>query len=128
MRKLSPNELKRMKGTHHEAMLDRVTRLVYTEGVVDVYNKPAVSYVAGESLACGYEANTSTEVMDGAEAAVFDATLRLQRDVILDRRDRFSLTVLKHVTLNPALLFEIVGDPLRGPTATRVRVRLITNG
>lgn len=117
-----------MQDTQIGAMLDTCVRLVYTEGAADAYGKPVVSHVAGDTLACGFHPSNSREALDGAEVVLTDGALRLPVGTPMDARDRIRLTRRYGATLSTPYEFEIVGEPLRGPSALVLSLARLTNG
>lgn len=94
----------------------------------DEFNMPKPTYTAGAPMACGFRARTPKEVLQRAQVAMSDGDLRLPIGTLLDPRSKLRITHRHGQALNPVEDYEIVGEPLRGPSGLVVLLRRATDG
>lgn len=123
----SMDELARMQAAQADGMQDRCTISHYSAGAVDAYGKPAPAWTADSAAtACGLNSSAHREVMDGAQVVVTDAVLRLPIDTVIGARDRITVTQRFGAAITPQY-FEVLGEPMRGPSGLRVNLRTLSN-
>lgn len=127
MRAFTSAELAAMQATQGSAMQDTCIHLAFTEGGVDSYGMPAVSYEEAETLSCGFQPSTKAEAMKGTEVVLADALLRLPVDTEVDARDRFQITERFGVSIE-AETYQVLGIPERGPSGLVVKLERVTDG
>lgn len=121
----STAELASLQTAQEGHMMDTCVRLVYTPGVADAYGKPAESWVDGATLSCGFYPGRSSEVMHWTEVVLSEAQIRLPITTSLNNRDRLRVTH-RHGVAITAETYEIVGQPLRGPSGLLLNLRKVT--
>jgi hypothetical protein len=127
MPKFSDAELAGMQAAQADHMNDTCVILVYSS-TTDENNMPKPAYTAGSPLSCGFRARTPKEVLARAEVAMSDGDVRLPIGTTLDRRSRIKLTYRYGSALSPAPVYEIIGEPLRGPSGLLVLLKRATDG
>lgn len=123
----SAAELSTMQATQSDHMNDTCVILAYGS-TTDENNMPKPTYTAGSAMACGFRARTPREVLDRAEVAMSDGDVRLPVGTTLDRRSRIKITHRFGSALSPAQVYEIIGEPLRGPSGLVVLLKRATDG
>jgi hypothetical protein len=132
MRSFSTAELAGMQATQETAMMDRCTILSFTAGAADERGLPTVTYVAAATnVPCGLQhSRQNDEAMGetgaGTQVPMFDGTLRLPISTVIKATDRVSITHRFGVALAAAELYELVGNPRRGPSGLLGRVKRVT--
>ncbi len=121
-----------MTATQYAAMMDQCVILRYTESGQDARGYPVVTFVAGETVCCGLEhSKTDQEAMldaaKGTQVAMFDGSLRLPKDTVINTRDRVRIIKRFGAAVDP-VSYEIVGTPRLGPSGLLARVKRVTNG
>lgn len=124
---LTAGELDWMRATQADHMNDTCVILVYGS-TTDENNMPKPAYPAGSPMACGFRARTPREVLQRAEVAMSDGDIRLPVGTTIDRRSRIKITKRHGATLSPAEVYEIIGEPLRGPSGLVVLLKRATDG
>jgi len=124
---LSAAELASMRAAQADHMNDTCVIRVYGS-TTDENNMPKPAYTAGAPMACGFRARTPREVLQRAEVAMSDGDVRLPVGTTLDRRSRIRITHRHGQALSPAQDYEIVGEPLRGPSGLVVLLKRSTDG
>lgn len=125
MRDFTTAELGRMEGAQEAAMMDVAVRWMYSKGEVDEYGKPAVVFIEGVELVCGFDPSARPEAMDGAEVVMADAVMRLPQGTELDARDRLEVTERFGVLVEEPEVFEVIGEAERGPSGLVLRLRRV---
>jgi hypothetical protein len=125
MRALTDKELERMRRAAEEAMFDRCRILRYRAGARDAHGMPQATWAEGEELPCGFRTLSAREALDGAQVPLADAELRLPWDAELSNLDRVRLSARHGEALAEGPLYEVVGLPVRGPSALVVRLRRV---
>lgn len=134
MNKLSPVELQRMASTQVNAMHDRCVVLGYAEEEPeDGYGKPIPIYVDYAEVDCGYTPGQSPrqsprEVMGTTDVSMTLPRFRLPLETVIGPKDRIKLTSRFGVALDRPIYHEVVGTPLRGPSALVVNTRVLMTG
>jgi hypothetical protein len=124
---LSAAEVAAMRSAQEDHMNDTCVIRVYGS-TTDENNMPKPVYTAGAAMACGFRARTPREVLQRAEVAMSDGDIRLPVGTTLDRRSRIRITHRHGIPLVPAQDYEIIGEPLRGPSALLVLLKRSTDG
>lgn len=124
---LSVAELTSMQVAQVDHMNDTCIIRAYGS-TTDENNMPKPTYAAGAPMACGFRARTPKEVLQRAEVAMSDGDVRLPVGTTLDRRSRIRITHRYGQALSPAQDYEIVGEPLRGPSGLVVLLKRATDG
>lgn len=131
MRALTAGELARLQDTQESAMLDRCTLLIYQTGAHDAYGMPTPVYNIGASLACGYDATARKEVSvpsgaaGGTQVAITDAVLRLPVSATVGNKDRVKITHRLGELLSVQPVYELIGEPRRGPSGLVLNLRSV---
>lgn len=133
MRAFTLTELSRMQGAQEGAMQDQGAILHYVAGVTDEYGMPVSVWVEGPVTECGYDGQRRQEAgvpagTPDTQVELTDGRLRLPIDTTISRLDRFELTQRFGVMLETPVVFELMGEPRRGPSGLLVDVRRVTNG
>jgi hypothetical protein len=130
MRDFTTGELEAMQSTQQVAMQDQAQLLERSSASDDDYGLPVETFTAGTLYDCGLDPSAMDEGMDETEVVMMDAKLRLplsaQDD--LDNVDRIKITKRFGVTLTAQPVYEIVGDPERGPSGLVLNLKLLTDG
>lgn len=124
---LSESELLAMRDTQADHMNDTCVIRAYGS-TTDEFNMPKPKYTAGTPMTCGFRARSPREVLQRAQIATSDGDVRLPVGTLLDRRSRIRITHRHGQALNPVEDYEIIGEPLRGPSGLVVVVRRATDG
>jgi head-tail adaptor len=122
MNSFSLAELAAMQDTQEEAMQDTCELLIRGSKGQDEYGQPVEEWIFGAETECGLEMVRSSEYRN-AEAAVFDARLRLPIDTDVSNIDRVYITHRFGVMLERPLAFDLVGNTRRGPSGLVVDLR-----
>jgi hypothetical protein len=130
MTMLAADDIVLMRADQALSRWDTCRRLVYTAGAVNAYGMPEPpTYVRGDAITCGLDMRSSArEVMNGTQVVLADARLRLSVNTTLDNRDRIEITQRFGEVLATPLVYEIIGEPERGPSGLVVNLRLATDG
>jgi hypothetical protein len=133
MRPPTAGQLSHLQAANVAAMWDTCVRVVYDGTATDTYGHPTPVWTSGAILACGLDnlvgmSSARREVMIGTQVVVIDARLRLPIDTTLDHRDRIRITHRHGVALSTPEVYEIMGEPARGPSGLVVDLRTVTDG
>jgi hypothetical protein len=110
-------------------MMDTCQRQAYGAGVSGSYGTPSASgWTPGATLICGFKPFSLKEEMEGTQVVIVDAEMRLPIDTVLDNRDRLKLLTRHGETVSPQPMYEIIGEPERGPSGLVLRLRKVTDG
>jgi hypothetical protein len=132
VRALTTDELSRMQTTQESAMMDTCIILRCTDGCADEYGMPITAWVEGAAIVCGYDGRRHVEAgipagTPATQVALTDGRVRLPIETDISNLDRIELTHRFGVLLPEPALFEISGDPRRGPSGLLVDVRRVTS-
>lgn len=127
MQPFSSDELSGLQVAQEAAMMDTCIVTRRSTNSIDPYGMPQATWTDGSPIACGLNASANREVMDGAQVVVTDAVLRLPIDTVIGAEDRVTVTRRFGVALATPLYFELIGEPMRGPSGLRVNLRTRTN-
>lgn len=127
MRQFTTTELSRMQATQQSAMQDTCQHLARTT-TADSFGLPSETFTAALSYACGFEPVSKDEAMEQTEVPMVDARLRLPLSVesVIASVDRLKLTKRFGISLTPQPVFEIIGQPERGPSGLVYNLRRLT--
>jgi hypothetical protein len=129
MTMLATDDIALMRADQALSRWDTCRRLVYTAGATNAYGMPEPpTYVRGDAITCGLDMNSTNEVMIGTQVIIADASLRLLVTTTLDNRDRIEITQRFGEVVAAPLVYEIIGEPERGPSGLVVNLRLATDG
>jgi hypothetical protein len=118
-------ELACMQAAAESVMMDVCELLTRFEtDRVDDYGMPVVEWISLQGVACGLDMRSSGEVRN-AEANLWDARLRLPIDMDVNRVDRVVITHRFGVLLAEPLLYQVDGEPLRGPSCLVIKLRSV---
>src|SRR5690606_35182941 len=120
----SADELQGMRDTQETHMMDTCVLLTRTTDTLDEYNRPAVSYAESNPVPCGFDPTAAKEVMDNAQVAVTDARLRLPLSADVTGLDRVRVTHRFGEALDTPVVFDVIGEPERGPSGLVLNLRL----
>lgn len=124
---LSANDLAAMRAVQETAMMDTCVVLTRKETSVNSFGLPDVRYVEGEAIACGFNPKNTKNVLVGTNLAVTDGEFRLPLGTTISANDRIRLTHRYGSALASAQTYDVVGEPIQGPSAVVVYVRLAAN-
>ncbi len=108
-------------------MPDECQILTYGSSGADEFGLPVKGYTPGTVAKCGFNPTASREVQVGADVVITDASLRLPIDTVLDSKDRVQITRRHGQVLSSPRIFEVVGEPERGPSALVARLKGAAN-
>jgi len=132
MSMLAADDLVMMRADQAQSLWDTCRVLAYTPGTTDEYGMPEpASYVRGDAISCGLDMTgrrMQSEGMGSTQVSLADAVLRLALDTTLDNRDRIEITDRFGEALGTPLVYEVVGEPERGPSGLVVLLKLATDG
>lgn len=128
MNPLSTAELELMRQHQVASLFDQCQRLRFEPGLSTKTGKPVRRWFDDWVSACGFEQGAREEVQGEAETVFTDAKLRLPIDVEIDRRDRIKMLKRHGEDVETYQMFEIVGEPRRGPSGLIVDLALVTDG
>lgn len=124
MRAFTATELERMQGTQESAMQDRCYLRTYLPGGGDEYGVPERVLVEGEELVCGLEMLKFNEA-EQAEAAMFDAWLRLPIDTDVTAADEVRIVQRYDEVLSESVTYQVFGEAERGPSGLMLRLKRV---
>lgn len=127
---LSKADLAAMQCTQVAAMVDVCELLQRTDGTPDAYGMPTPAYTVVDTVACGLSHSQTNSEAGGSErrgtqVPIEIRRLRLPADTQVSNIDRVRLAKRFGFSIEP-VLYEIVGDPQRGPSGLLVQVRKVT--
>ena len=113
---LSAAELAEYRADVEDTFWDTCVMQAYTVGTADGHGQPAITYVDGSALACGFKFNTPRMIQGAPDVPVrvSEATVRLPLGTTIAAGDRIKVTKRQGVTLSAALVFEIIGHARQG--------------
>lgn len=123
----STAELSSLQATQVESLQDTCVLQSWSSGSADAYGQRVETWTDGAALACGYKPTGGREVW-GVEdqPIIIDATVRLPIATVVNRKDRVRVTHRFGVELDSAEVFEIIGEPRRGPSGLQLDLRRVT--
>lgn len=132
MRRFTTTELERMQGTQVQAMQDVCVILEHVDGVTDEYGMPVPVWIEGPVTECGYDGRRHLEAGVPAgtpttQVEMTDGRLRLPIDTRIEITDRVRLTHRFGVMLATPIMYELTGEPRRGPSGLVVDVQKVVN-
>lgn len=90
-------------------------------------NDPAnVTWTYGDAIACGLKVSTRSEVDNGSQATVTDATLRLPWGTSVNTGSRIKMITQAGATLSPSPVYAVVGAPYQHIANVQVKLTLLT--
>lgn len=108
-------------------MMDTCIVLTYGAGATDTYGMPAVTYVGGLAIPCGFDAGRARkEAMERGEVPLADGVLRLPIATAVEPSDRIRITHRHGELLTEPETYELVSIPQRGPTALVCMLKRVT--
>lgn len=129
MRALTTTQLSRMQDANESAMWDTCYLVTRLAGALDAYGIPEEQWVqAASSTVCGLDLRSSREVLYNSTVWLYDARLRLPIDTDITNLDRIKVTHRHGVELDTPLVFEIIGQPRRGPQGLLLELKTLTDG
>ena len=128
----SSDELTRMQAAQVDGMMDTCTVWRYMDGASDEYGMPNPTWVFGAICSCGYDGRRHVEagVPGGTpitQAALTDGRIRLPIDTQISLLDRIELTHRFGVMLDAGVMYELAGEPRRGPSGLLCDVRKVSS-
>ena len=129
MRALTTDQLSRMQDANEAAMWDTCTLVTRVENGVDGYGHPVIIWnEATEGTPCGLDLRSSYEVLRTTQAPLYDARLRLPIATDITYVSRVIVTHRHGVELDTPYVFDIIGQPRRGPQGLLVELKTLTDG
>jgi hypothetical protein len=92
----------------------------------DTHDPTALTWTYGTEISCGFDAMPSSETVDGAEATITDAVVRVPVGTAVNADDRIKVTTRNFSALTTAEVYAVVGAPRVGIAATVCKVKRIT--
>lgn len=128
----TPDEFADMQTDQAAHMFDTCTLVIYVAGATDEYGMPLTTWVAGPVVACGYDGrrHAETGIPGGTEQTqviITDGRVRLPIDTEIMTQDRLLVTHRFGVLLETPILYELVGEPRRGPSGLLCDIRRVVN-
>lgn len=132
--RLSSTQRERMRRTQQQAMSSTAVHMVYTAVEDTATGEITYSYVDGDTFPCGiaHGSGSAQGAIDSVEGGPTRETVVTQRRVRLPVQaavgpsDRLRFTHEQGEALTEPIVYEVVGDALRGPSAVVVNVRRVT--
>jgi hypothetical protein len=125
---ISADELAGFRATQDAYMPDTCVHLDYSGTATNDYGLPEDTWGTAGTYSCGFNHKASREVMGDGEVVLSEGQLRLPIATVIERRDRFQITHRFGEALATPLKVEVIGEPLRGPSALLVHVKTVTDG
>lgn len=123
---ITATDLVNMRAGQAAIMHDTCELLTLLVGAKDAYNRPQEQYQVGASQACGLDMRASREVQEQTQVPLYDARLRLPVDTDIDHLARVRITHRYGEELADPLYYDVVGEPLRGPSGILLNLRTAT--
>lgn len=122
---LTELQMSRMQGTQEEHMMDTGHIMRFVEGgAKDAHNVTRPIWFKEPATQCGFSfVNQTDEVLGRSDVPTVDAKLRLPKDTVIAKWDRFRLTH-RLGNLVDTQEFEIKGEPRLGPSGQVVDLML----
>jgi hypothetical protein len=129
MRPPTTTQLSRMQDANEAAMWDTCHLVTRSEPAPNAYGEIVPQWIENfTDMACGLDQRSSYEVLRETQTWMFDAQLRLPIATVITNVDRIKITKRHGVTLTTALVYEIIGQPRRGPSGLRLELKTVTDG
>ena len=128
---LSRRDLDGMAATQAAGMLDECELLQRADGAADAYGIPQPTYTVVERTPCGLSHSQVGAEVSGSgrrdtQVPIDLRRLRLPVTAQIDHVDRIRMTRRFGFAITP-VLYEVVGDPQRGPSGLLLQVRMVTD-
>lgn len=123
---IDANDLAMMREAQGVTMHDICVPLTRIDGARDAYNRPQELYLPGLPTACGLDMRASKEVQQETRLPLYDARLRLPVGTDVTHLDRIKVTHRYGEALTTALYYDVIGEPLRGPSGLLLNLRTAT--
>lgn len=107
-------------------MLDTCLIMHFDGSEMDDYGHPQPAYSVCTETRCGFDPTASREVMADTAVVLTDARLRLPLDTEVDPKDRVKVTHRYGRELSSQPAYEIVGEPMAGPSGLVLDLKLAT--
>ena len=122
----SAGELARMQAAQADSLQDTCVLQVWSSGSSDAYGQRVEAWTDSAPMACGFNPKGGREVNGGeASPIITDASVRMPVGVTVDRKDRVKITHRFGVALTAAQVFEVLGEPRRGPSGLQLDLRRV---
>lgn len=128
MNYLSDSILAEARAAYNWIMSDTGVLLWRTASALDDYGQPVAGWTASAPTSCGLDARASREVMPGTNVPVYDARLRLVLGTTVGSPDRVRITHRYGAALDTPIVYEVIGEPMRGPLGLVLNLRSVTDG
>jgi hypothetical protein len=126
MRDFTTADLSRMQSTQQAAMQD-TCKIAVRVATVNVLGEPVYTWpVYGSAIDCGLNmrGGRERERQDGT-ILITDGLLRLPIATTVNVTDRIQITHRFGVAISPTLVFDVVGEPMRGPSGLQVELKSV---
>lgn len=124
---LTAPDLAMMQVTQQAHMMDTCRLLTFGTGPVDEYGVTRPLYTEGGDLACGFYFGSGRRAeATGSQVPLSDAVLRLPLGTAIKQTDRVRLIARFGIALTIPENFEVVGQPMQGPSGLTVRINRVT--
>lgn len=125
MDRFSTDELRAMRATQVSSLMDRCVIEHYCE-TANAYNEMIPTYTDEAERWCGLDMRPGSERHNNKLVSlVYDATLRLAIDAVVDARDRIRITERFGEAVTDELVYEIAGPIQRGASGVRLLLRKV---
>lgn len=94
--------------------------------LADANDPTVMTWAYGAEMLCGFDPKPSRETVDGAEATITEATIRVVPGVAVNPKDRIQITMRNFVALATPEIYAVVGAPRVGIAATQCGVLKVT--
>lgn len=113
---LSATQTAQIRSENVSLMHDTCVVQTYTVGTADGHGQPAITYVDGSAIVCGFKFNTPRMIQGAPDVPIriSEATVRLPLGTTIAAGDRIKITKRQGVALSTALVFEIIGHSRQG--------------
>lgn len=118
-------DLERMREAYDATLLDSCKIGTLTETTTGTYKSS--TFVYGAEISCGFKEYRKDESIDGAQAQVIDAVIRLPWNTAISNDDRIRMTK-RYGEAITELDYAIVGAIVRGLQGVQVKVALAPGG
>jgi len=127
VRVLSATELARMRTAQADCMQDACQ--LGTQTAISTRTGPepmSATWTWATAIACGVEQNPSGESGDGSESPIAQAAVRVPTSTTIANVQRVKVTKRYGETLTTPIIYGVVGEPERGPSAIVIRCDELT--
>ena len=97
-----------------------------TRGTPTGNDPGAVSWTYATAIPCGLHVTTKGETVDGAQATVTDAVLRLPWGTVINSSNRVKMITQAGDTLSPSPVYAVQGDPYQHISNVQARLVRVT--